>query len=634
MGTGGHIDHGKSSLVKAFTGTDPDRFAEEKIRGITIDLGFAHYQWKNSLQVSFVDVPGHEKFIHNMLAGVSAIDILLLVIAADDGVMPQTREHLAICQLLKLKHGFIAVSKIDLVDDEMIEIVHEDIHDLTKGTFLEKAPIINISVTKKIGLEEAQFQIAKISDNLPQRKIQDHFRLPVDRSFSTKGYGTIVTGTVISGVVEEKQQFQLYPTEQMVRIRGLQIHGKRNSKAENGQRVALNLVSISSKEIRRGFVIGTEKALCVTRNIETKLKLLHPNSKEIKNRIRIKFYLGTQEIKGQVFIHKQKDAFDKENVYAQIRFTENISCCYGDQFILRSLSPVDTISGGKIIAPKGNLTRKNKFRLIEALQNLDDSEATVRLDETIFLSGIQGIIKEEAFALVGIKEKQLLKEFSKLSSQGKVILIQPEKNKYLHLFHIERIGKFIKKEMVRFHDKFPHKQGANKTEFTGKLSKMFDIKETFNILQWCVKKDFLEVTEERFHLRGHSGHLNAQDIETKNKIINTLLQTDLQTPGLNNLSKLIHVDPKKIIAVLNAGVEEQWSVRIKDDIWYHQSTIQKIQSLLIKYFSEHKKVQVIDFKNITGITRKHSVSLLEYFDRIHITKRIGDFRVLKQSNLI
>ena len=495
IGTSGHIDHGKSALVKALTGTDPDRFKEEKSRGITIDLGFAHYVWKDEIDVSFVDVPGHERFVHNMLAGVGGIQILILAVAADGGVMPQTKEHLHICNLLGIQLGIVVITRCDLADEEMIELVQEEAAELVQSTFLEEMPVIRTSAVTGAGLDELREEIARQSELLSNDHRQEGFRLPVDRSFTLKGFGTVVTGTVLSGQTSLKDPLVLYPDEKPLKIRGFQVHQQASEQIVAGQRSAINISGIHKDEVLRGNQISKPGQLVKTRVIEVEMSTIPEKTDILKNRSKIRFFSTAQEVTGRVYTSKTFDSGSTEVQYVQIRLEEAVSCRYGDRFIIRNLSPVETIAGGRIIAPFGNRSRKNKKRLNESLTGLATDDAATRILETVFLAGTKGVEMKQMAPLVDCPNKTIQKTLQVLSSRGDIITINSERKKYLHQFHCERIAGFFAKSLKIYHKKNPENVGAQGSDFFGKMGRMFVHQEVTTLLNWAVKQKILAQTD-------------------------------------------------------------------------------------------------------------------------------------------
>ena len=441
IGTSGHIDHGKTTLVKALTGVDTDRWAEEKKRGITIDLGFAHYEDEQGNQLAFVDVPGHEKFIHNMLAGVAGMDAVLLVVAADEGVMPQTREHLNICNLLKIKTGLVAITRIDLVEDsDMVELCQDEVAELLEGTFLEGKPVIPVSTTSGEGLTELRQALSKLGKQIPAAEIEKPFRLSVDRSFTLKGFGTVVTGTVLSGSLRQDEEVQQFPQQRSVRIRGLQAHSQTVSEVFAGQRAALNLAGITKEEIQRGDQLAKEGSLLTSYMLNASLTLLEDVSAALKNRTRIRLHLGSQEVFGRIVLLEGETLSPGKTTLVQFRLESLVCARHGDRFIVRSYSPMFTLGGGMVIDPSPSKSRRVLHELSGRLRRLHDGDENVRSAEVIYLQSVKGVIEAEFSVRSGLSAKQSAKILQLLQSQQQVLCVDPFSKRYLHVQHVERIG--------------------------------------------------------------------------------------------------------------------------------------------------------------------------------------------------
>ncbi|NQU65416.1 MAG: selenocysteine-specific translation elongation factor [SAR324 cluster bacterium] len=629
IGTSGHIDHGKSALVKALTGTDPDRFEEEKRRGITIDLGFAHYIWKDSLDVSFVDVPGHERFVHNMLAGIGGIQILILVIAADGGVMPQTKEHLHICNLLGIKQGIVVITRCDLAEEEMIELVEEEATELVQSTFLEGMPIIKTSIVTGEGLDSLREEIARQAGLLSDDFRRDGFRLPVDRSFSLKGFGTVITGTVLSGQASVKDTLILYPEEKPLKIRGFQVHQQSVEQIFAGQRSAINLSGIHKDEILRGSQVSLSGQLVKTQVIEVEMSIIPEKTGILKNRSKIRFFSSAQEVTGRIYVSREFDPNSAEPQYVQIRLEEPISCRFADRFIIRNLSPMETIAGGIVIAPFGNRSRKNRQRLTESLTGLATEDPNIRILETVFLASTKGVEADQLAPLVDFPNKTIQKTLQILSARGDIITINTEKKKYLHHFHCHRIAGFFAKNLKVYHKKYPENVGALGSDFFGKMGRMYIHQEVTNLLNWAVKQKMIAQTDNHYHLPDFQGGLNNKQKQLKRVILELLLRKGFLPPGIVNLARELEEEQSEIEKLLKIGLMEKWVVRAKEDIWYHPDIIEQIREKLFSHFAQNETLTVIEFKDLLGISRKHAIGLLEYFDGLHLTRRMENHRILR-----
>ncbi len=629
VGTSGHIDHGKSALVKALTGTDPDRFEEEKSRGITIDLGFAHYVWNDEIEVSFVDVPGHERFVHNMLAGAGGIQLLILAVAADGGVMPQTREHLHICHLLGIERGITVLTRCDLADEEMVELVEEEVRELIEPTFLRNGPIRKTSAIDGTGIEELKEEIARQVEDLEVGNDGGYFRLPVDRRFTLKGFGTIVTGTVVSGSAGPKDGLALYPGNKTVKVRGFQTHGKEVESIGVGQRSAINISGLHKNEISRGDQIATPGRLVTTRVVDVELNVLPDRVGVLKNRFKIRFFSNAQEVTGRVFTFAGFDAGSSDAQFVQVRLEKPICCHYNDRFIVRNLSPMETIAGGRIIAPLGNRSRRNRERLIDSLSGLSSGRDEIRILETIFLSGVTGMTVDRLPPLVICSLKTIQRSLQKLSSTGEIVCIDTDRRKYLHKSHCRRISQFFSRVLALFHRKYPEKAGAPGTDFLGKMKRMYSLQEISALLTWTVKQGTLEKRDGLFHLPGFQGGLDRQQKRLKERVLALLRKERFSPPGFVNMCEALGAERKSLERLLKIGSSEKWIVKAKEDLWYLPETVEKIKEILLDYFSKQDTITVLEFKELLGFSRKHAVGLLEYFDGLHITRRVENHRILR-----
>jgi selenocysteine-specific elongation factor len=632
VGTSGHVDHGKSTMVNALTGIDPDRFAEEKKRGITIDLGFAHYTWQDEFKVSFVDVPGHEKFVHNMLAGAGGIQVLILVVAADGGVMPQTREHLHICHLLGVKHGFTVITRCDLVDEEMIELVESEILELTENTFLDNQAILKISSTTGEGLDNLKQTIATYAKQISPENMDDIFRFPVDRSFTLKGHGTVITGTVLSGKAELSDELIIYPQNEKLKIRGFQSHQDKVDTAKAGQRLAINVSGYSKDQILRGNQVSFKSGLVLSHVIGVELFWLPELKNTLKNKQKIRVYLHAQEITARIILITKSDIQESDRQYAQIRLEKPIICRHGDRFIIRQLSPLETIAGGKIIAPYGNQSRRNNNRLYDSLNGLAQDNSEDRIEEAIFLTGSGGIAIKTLPPLINVPSKQINKTIQRLSSLSRIICVDSNRKKYIHNYHVTRVAHFFKKALKVFHQKYPEKTGAPGTDFLGKMNKIYSLPEILILLNWTAKQGSIIKEDNTYRLPDFKGGLNKKQNQLKAGAIQLLKKGNYAPLGIGNLSAQLSVSKKELETLFKTGIAEKWIVRVKDDIWYLPDIISEIEAQLRNYFKSHETITIIEFKDLFDFSRKHAIGLLEYFDSQHLTRRFENYRILKTTN--
>jgi selenocysteine-specific elongation factor len=636
IGTSGHIDHGKTTLVKALTGVDTDRLAEEKARGITIDLGFARFR-EGGLDLAFVDVPGHEKFIHNMLAGAAGLDAVLMVIAADEGVMPQTREHLAICDLLGIQQGIIALTRVDLVDPELLALCIEDVRAAVKGTFLENAPLVPVSSVTGQGLPQLKTELARLSKLVQGRNVEHPFRFPVDRSFTIRGFGTVVTGTVLAGKLAAEQEVMQYPAGRRLRIRGIQVHGEAASAAEAGQRAALNLAAISKEEIQRGDQLAEPDTLATSYLLNVELRLLPDVPRDLTQRTRVRLHLGTKEALGRIVLLEGEEFRPGETQLIQVRLEEPVSSRYGDRFIVRNYSPLFTLGGGRVIDPAPNKSRRVRQELSERLAALAGNDPVALVEQAVYLQSTRGVKGAEAFVRTGLSERQFTKALQSLLSQGSIVQLEAADKKYLHAAALDRVSKYLERVLAAFHQSHPEREGMTRAELAGKLSLIFSDKEVGVILQRMVKQDTIvqpagNGAGQAYALKGHSRSVSGEQKGGVSRLIESIRQGGAQPPRRTALFEEAGVDDKTGQQLLNLAAHEGQLVRVKEDLYYTPDTLQAIEAKLREYLKANQKITVIDFKDLAGVTRKHAVDLLEHFDAQRVTLRLEDHRVLRQLN--
>lgn len=628
IGTSGHIDHGKTTLVKALTGVDTDRFAEEKIRGITIDLGFAHYEDELGNHMAIVDVPGHEKFIHNMLAGAAGMDATLLVVAADEGVMPQTIEHLNICNLLNIKFGIVALTRIDLVEErEMLELCKDEVLNLLEGTFMEYAPLIPVSSVTGEGLNQLRNELAKLAKNFVHPEIEKPFRLYVDRSFTLKGFGTVVTGTVLTGTLNKYQEVYQYPQSRDIRIRGMQSHGIKLKEIQAGQRAALNLAGIAKEEVQRGSQLAKPESLLSGYMINASLYLLKDASTPLKNRTRVRLHLGTQELIGRIILLEGKSLSPGETAMVQFRSESILSSKYGDRFIIRSFSPMYTIGGGTLIDPSPSKSRRLQQKLPERLRRLMDGDENVRSEEVIFLQSVRGIVLSEFQIRSGLSDEECLKNLKLLDKQGLIFCVDLVSRRYLHVDHLKRVGKFVSRVLKNHHQKFPDREGMLHAELAGKLSLIFTEKEVENLLKYLCDSGIVLKKEKYFYLENHQAKISQTREEGLTNCLKLISKGGFQPMRKTRLLEEMGLNEKDGLELLKFATHSKRLVRISEDLHYNPEQIEKILTILSDYFGKKPDINVIQFKELLNVSRKYAIDLLEYFDSQRFTIRKDNFRV-------
>jgi selenocysteine-specific elongation factor len=631
LGTAGHIDHGKTSLIKAVTGTDTDRLKEEKERGITIELGFASLHLPNGQHVGIVDVPGHEKFVKNMVAGATGIDIVVMVIAADEGVMPQTREHMEICTLLGIKHGFVALTKIDMVDEEWLELAMEDVRDFTTGTFLENTPIVPVSAVKERGLQEFTRVLETICNQLPDRSMSSLFRLPVDRVFTMKGFGTVITGSLISGRVQVGDTVMIYPSMITSRVRGIQVHNQGVNMAEAGQRTAINFQGLEKAAIKRGEMLALPGTLKPSFMVDLQLQYLASNKRPIKNRTRVRFHTGTSEILGNLVLLDREELPPAEKAAIQLRLDEPVCLVKDDRFVIRSYSPVRTIGGGQVLNPIPPKHKRFKADVVQGLQSIAERSAEDLIAYNIDQTGFAGAAFSDLVLMTNISEKSLDQQLQALLSRKTVLLVDRDSRIFMHTSSFQQLKQDLTGHLERYHKTNPLKAGMPKEELKTKLPPNLSPK-LFNLLiNQMLKDGEISVVEDTVHLASHTVALGADQEDIRDKIIKTYRQSGLQPPYFKELGKQLTADPARARDVLNLLVKEGRLVKVKEDLFFDTDAVIRLKQRLVEFLTVHGEISTPQFKEMTAASRKYVIPLIEFFDAQNFTIRIGDIRKLRKS---
>ena len=632
LGTAGHIDHGKTTLVKALTGIDTDRLKEEKIRGITIELGFASLKLPNGEMIGVVDVPGHEKFVKHMVAGATGVDIVALVVAADEGVMPQTREHLEICELLKVKKGLVVLTKIDLIDDpDWLELVKEDLKDFLKGTFLDGAPIIPVSATQGEGLRELLEQLQNLVDSVEPRPSVGNFRMFIDRVFTIKGFGTVVTGTSLSGHLQVGDPVMVYPQGLESRVRGLQVHNQEVNDVYSGQRTAINLQGLEKSFIERGNVVATPGSLIPTYMIDAYFEYLESNPKPLKNRAKARLHIGTTEIISTVIILGKDELAPGESAYVQFRMDKPTTTLAGDRYILRSYSPIRTIGGGHVLNPLPKKHKGNQLKIVENLKILDEGTAEDAFLWHLKEVGLKGISKVELSIRTNLTPKDFEKLWQKALSNGQALLYDKESQKIVYRDAANTAKKMIINTLEQFHKENPLKTGLGKEELGSKMPQWLENKLFNQILFQLSKEGTIVLEKEWVRLASHSLALGKDEEEIKAKIEKLYRNAGLTPPFFRDVVKKVPGDSKVKQDVLDLMLEEGILVKVKDELYFHREALEDLEKRLVEYLEKHKEISPAEFKQLTKASRKFSIPLLEHFDSTRVTIRVGDKRVLRSK---
>lgn len=619
LGTAGHIDHGKSSLVKALTGVDPDRLKEEKERGITIDLGFASLTYPDGLSVGIVDVPGHERLIKNMLAGAGGIDMVVMVIAADEGVMPQSHEHLAICELLKIKAGLVAVTKADLVDEEWLQLVTEDVRAFVKGTFLADADIIPVSSRTGLNIELLKEKIAAVAQKVEPKLTEGLFRLPIDRVFTLKGFGTVVTGTALSGTIALDDAVEILPSKIDSKVRGLQSHGKSAQKAFAGQRIGINLQGVDKDLLKRGDVVVDSDKILPTSALDAELELLR-DAPVIKSRDRVHFYSGTAETVARVILYDRTEVAAGEACFCQFRLEDPVVLLAGDRYIIRRFSPLETIGGGAVLDPYP-IRRKRKTGIDDLLvfkQGTLKEKIETKVKRARFngcrLAELEGWIQGN-LPDIRAAASQLVKEGALISSHDVL----------LHKAGFDEFREAVIAELRQFHKEHPLKQGMPKEELRAKV-KIYqkDAEKVFNNLIERVSEAVVE--KDTVRLREFRVALTSVDEGVKGKIVALLDKEGFQPSFKSELAQKLSLGERELGDLLKLLTKEGALTRINDTMYITGAQHEKMIALLRGFFAKKGEMTVAEFRDLLGTSRKYAVPLLEYIDSHRITLRVGDVR--------
>jgi selenocysteine-specific elongation factor len=626
VGTAGHIDHGKSALVEALTGTHPDRLAEEKRRGITIDLGFAFME-ENGVRFGLVDVPGHERFVSNMLAGAAGIDLVVLVIAADESIKPQTREHFDICRLLGVTRGVVALTKSDLVDTDMLGLVRLEVEEYLRGSFLERAPIVPVSAKTGAGLTELKNALHSVATEIPGKDAARYFRLPIDRAFAMKGFGTVVTGTLISGSIGAEDEVELFPGGKRLRVRGVQSGGKAIERAIAGQRTAVNLAGIDHDAVKRGMTLAAPGRFRTTRRMDVRLTLL-PSARKLKHRARVHFHAGTAETIAEILLYGASVLAPGQSALGHLRLQDEVLLLPGDRFIVRQFSPVITIGGGVILDPLARrpmLRDAGRAAFLETLESGKREEMLAAMTERALL----GLGFEEIVARTGWFEQEIQAAAQKLAAGGKIKAVSTEPLILLGRKAFDEVRRKIAERVERFHKENPLSPGIAREDLRANLGRRVRA-ETFRAaLEELASEKKLDVQGELVKRAGSQIELQPEEARAKGEIEKAFSDAGLAVPSVREVLAKLSVEAKRAEKLLQILLRERSLVRVSPELIFHRDALASLKERLVVYKkAKGERISVPVFKDLTGITRKYAIPLLEYLDRERVTRRAGDERVI------
>ncbi len=609
VGTAGHIDHGKTSLVKALTGTDADRLAEEKRRGITIDLGFAHLRLSDEIQLGFIDVPGHERFVRNMLAGAAGIDVVLFVVAADESIKPQTREHFEICRLLGVQSGVVALTKADMVDPDLVELVRLEVDDFVAGSFLENAQKVAVSSVTGEGLDELRRELEAAARRTREKSAGGWFRLPIDRAFSMRGFGTVVTGTLVSGTVRADSEVELHPSGRRLRVRGLQVYGEKTDRARAGERTAINLADIAPEDLSRGMVLTEPGRFSSVTVFDAKLDLL-ASAKPLKHEAPVHVHLGASEIEAEVRLLDRRTALAPgESAWVRMVLREPVLVMAGDRFIIRMFSPVVTIGGGTVADISGHKYRRG-VDFAARLQTLLEGTSRQRV-ELLVGERPDGVSEAELIRLTGLKE---------LAATPSLHLVAKWR---ISGEHVAAASRRVVTVVRQFHKEQPLLQGIQKQDLKGRIvpdatPEIFEhiLDATPEILQ----------DAQVVRLKSHKVVLKLDEEAAKRAMESAFETAGLAAPGVQDVLKASGLEPARAKSILQMLLRDHRLVRISEDLVLHESAVAGLRSMMQGWRGQ--RINVPAFKDATGVSRKYAIPLLEYLDREHLTRREGDERIV------
>lgn len=629
VGTAGHIDHGKSALVQALTGINPDRLEEEKRRGITIDLGFAHLDLGDDLRVGFVDVPGHERFVKNMLAGVGGIDLVLLVIAADESIKPQTREHFDICRLLNIRQGLVVITKCDLVDRDMVDLVRLEIHEMTKGSFLENAPMIAASAKTGEGLEEVRNEIRRLAQGIAARPLALPFRLPIDRAFVMKGFGTVVTGTLIAGTVRKDEEAEIFPEGFRARVRGIQVHNSPAESASAGQRTALNLAGVETSEIERGMVLAAPGLFQATLRLDCNLTLL-ASARPLKSHARVHFHSGTAETVAEIVLLGEKELLPGRRGYVQLQLAKAGLFLPGDRFIVRQFSPVVTIGGGVVLDNLPGRHRLSDPTVTEFLSVMEKGSEEERLEQLVRETGEASL--SVLTARTGRHAADIERMGQVLQAKKRLVVLGQPASVFVHADHFEHMTGEIVRQLEIFHSGNPLMSGVSKEDLRGRIRdrrKQAPSALVFNAaLRQLEAERRIEVSGEAVRRAGRTIELSPQEAAARDQIVQAFVVAGLSVPAASDVLARLKIDRARSEKILQMLLKEKVLVKVAENLIFHESALNKLREMLLRQKSTNNRINVGIFKDLTGLTRKYAIPLLEYLDRERVTRRQGDERII------
>ncbi|QGG47011.1 selenocysteine-specific translation elongation factor [Heliorestis convoluta] len=635
IGTAGHVDHGKTKLVHALTGIQTDRLKEEQARGISIELGFAPFLLPNGKLAAIVDVPGHERFVKQMVAGAVGMDLVLLVIAADEGVMPQTKEHLDVLELLQVPRGIVVLTKADLVEEDWLELVIEEVKETLQGTLFESAPVLALSSTTGQGIDALKEMIVEKVEQIQRRPLAGAARLPIDRVFTMTGFGTVVTGTLLSGQLQVGEQLILMPKNQPCRIRGLQVHGDKVEEAQAGQRVAVNLSGLELSDVQRGDVLASPELLTPAYRVSVRLQNLAHSEETLIDRQRVRFHAGTRETLGRLVLLDRIEVKPGEDCLAQIILEEPVVVLKSDRFVLRSYSPAVTIGGGRIIEPDAFKIKKNKPELLNSLTTKEKGSLAELLAQHLAQTAMP-LSPDETIKKFNISQAEVqnfLEEVKVQESPSVALLCSDKKNTYmLSKALLETLERTILRHLEKFHQKYPLRTGMAKEDLKGKLVPTWNSKAYNALLQTLQQRQSIDITGHTLSSYQYQNEPTSEMEEIIKKIESWFQEKAFQPPTTGEvIERLIQEEKQRqeeAEEILSYLTETGRLVKIAEDLRIHQQSMALFRNKVIQALQEKGEMTIAEVRDLTGSSRRYTVPLMEWLDRERITKRVGDKRVL------
>lgn len=624
VGTAGHIDHGKTTLIKALTGRNTDRWEEEQRRGITIDLGFTYFDLKNGDRVGIIDVPGHEKFINNMVAGVVGMDLVLLVVAADEGIMPQTREHMDILGLLGIKKSILVINKCDLVDEEWLELVEEEIQEELEGTFLEGAPVVKVSAATGQGLDELTDTIQQLmSDEVVAKDTQTIPRLPIDRAFTLSGFGTIITGTLISGTITREDVLEMYPIGKECKIRNIQVHGQNQDKCYAGQRVAINLSNVKKKEIRRGCVLAPKNSMKNTDLLDVKLKVLEDSMRILTNHERLHLYTGTSEILCRAVLLDKEQIGPGEEGLVQLRLEEEIAVKRGDRFVVRFYSPMETIGGGIVLEP--NPVRKKRFdaQAIEELKKKESGSLGDVMELQIKEHGDTMITLAELAKVMAHSVDELKEYLEELEESGTIFVFPMKKDTYLwHRDSEFAVRQKIEETLQKYHSEHPYRYGMKKAEIHNTFLKKIKPNIFDAYIERMTGENVYGRREEYLSLPGYEVPKDAMYLQTEKLIEDTFEKAGYDFVRFSEIDfgKIPRQTAEDVVLMM---IDEGKVLRINEEMFTMKHLMDEAKEKIQNHLKEENLITIAQVRDMFSTSRKSAKPILEYMDSIKVTKKTG-----------